>query len=251
VLNPEDFVRYVTDVRGLNVKAFRVPETVIMIYGRELFDRLVELTNAKKPEVWLYDPEFFPIRYGEVSSKGVTLIRPGIGAPSLVFIIEELIACGGKTFLLIGFAGSLQKHVNIGDFVVGTSAIRDEGTSYHYLARDVRVSASKELTDVLMKCCNKHGVKFHSGTVWTTDAPYRETRRKVLRHQRQGVLCVEMETAALFSLAVYRGVKAGSLLRISDSIAELRPTLAWWDSPILKQIEEKVALIILDAIKTV
>jgi len=221
-----------------------------MIYGEKLFDQLLKLSNAEKPKVWIYNPDSFPIRFGRIKNKDVTFIRLGIGAPALAMHMEELIACGGRKFILTGFAGSLQKHVDIGDFVIGTDAIRDEGTSYHYLSRNIRASASKELIEALVKCCRKHGITFHCGTVWTIGAPYRETRRKVLRYQRQGVLCVDMETAALFSLAIYRKVMAASLLKISDILAELKWTNGF-DTQKLKLAEEKTVPIVIDTIKTI
>ena len=250
VINPKEVVRNVANRRGLDTKSFQIPEIVIMVYGKNLFGQLLKLSNAEKPKVWIYNPDSFPIRFGRIKNKDITFIRPGVGAPALVMHMEELIACGGKKFVLTGLAGSLQKHVDIGDFVIGTDAIRDEGTSYHYLSRNIRASASKELIEALVKSCREHDVTFHSGTVWTIDAPYRETRRKVLRYQRQGVLCVDMETAALFSLAIYRRVMAASLLRISDSLAELKWTNGF-DTQKLKKADEKTAPIIIDTIKTI
>lgn len=250
VINPKELVRNVARRRGLELKSFQVPEIVIMVYGEDLFDQLLKLSNAEKPKVWLYNPDSFPIRFGRIKNKDVTFIRLSIGAPALVMHMEELIACGGKKFILIGFSGSLQKDVDIGDFVIGTDAIREEGTSYHYLSRNIKASGSKELIEALLKSCRKHDVTFHSGTVWTIDAPYRETRRKVSRYQRQGVLCVDMETAALFSLATYRRVMAASLLRISDSLAELK-WRSGFDAQKLKLAEEKTAPIVIDTIKTI
>jgi len=250
VVNPEDFVREAADRIGLDVKSFQVPEIAVIVYGESLFSRLLKLSNAEKPGIWLYKQNgSFPVRFGKVGDKDVALTSPGVGAPAVVVRMEELIACGGKKFILAGWAGSLQKNVNIGDFVVGTDAIRDEGTSHHYLPKNVKASASKEISEALMKSCHKHGVTFHSGTVWTIDAPYRETRRKVLMHQRRGVLCVEMETAAILSLAIYRKVMAGSILIISDSLAELR--WSGFDAQKLRQAEAKAAHILLDAIKAI
>ena len=148
----------------------------------------------------------------------------GIGAPVAIVVLEELIVQGIRRFLSIGTAGSLQKHVAIGDIVVCDRAIRDEGTSHHYLPPEKYATASPAMTARLQAALQSTGTPYTVGTSWTIDAPYRETVAEVRHYQAEGALTVEMEAAALFAVAQYRGVEMGSLLTISDSLADLK-----WD----------------------
>ena len=140
-------------------------------------------------------------------------------------VLEELIVQGIRRFLSIGTAGSLQRDLGIGDIVVCDRAIRDEGTSHHYLPPDTYAHASPAATARLVDALQATGTPHSVGTSWTTDAPpYRETIAEVRHYQAAGVLAVEMEAAALFAVAAYRGVEMGALLTISDTLGDLK-----WD----------------------
>jgi len=107
------------------------------------------------------------------------------------------------------------------DVVVCERALRDEGTSYHYVQPSKYAYASAEMTERIVKSLDNLGVTYMVGTSWTTDVPYRETAEEVKRYQKEGVLAVEMEASALFSVAAFRNVEMGAVFTISDSIAEL------------------------------
>lgn len=145
----------------------------------------------------------------------------GIGAPVVATILEELIAFGVKNFISVGTAGSLQKNIAIGDIIVCEKAIRDEGTSHHYLKASKYAVASKEMVSKIKESLQRRGLLYHAGTSWTIDAPYRETVAEARQYQREGVLTVEMEASALFAIARYRKVKSGAVFTVSDSLAEL------------------------------
>jgi uridine phosphorylase len=145
----------------------------------------------------------------------------GIGSPIAAAIVEELIALGTKEFINIGTAGGLQKTNRIGDVVVCTEAIRDEGVSHHYLAPAPRVRPSSPLTDRLKGALTRAALTFDDGPTWTIDTPYRETVEEARHYQSQGVRTVEMEAAAVFAVAAYRRVSAAAAFVISDSLAEL------------------------------
>ncbi|MGD9183277.1 MAG: nucleoside phosphorylase, partial [Desulfobacterales bacterium] len=123
-----------------------------------------------------------------------SLSGPLIGAPYAAMVLETLIAWGVREIFFLGWCGSISEKVKIGDIIVPTSAIIDEGTSGHYQEDDNRISfPSERMVTRLQKALNRNRVKFHNGTIWTTDAVYRETRRKVQFYQRQEAIGVEME----------------------------------------------------------
>ncbi len=194
------------------------PEAVIMCYQSSLLAHILERHEVTSPVRgtyrhlhWLHETE------NRVAVAGGF----GIGAPAAVLILEALIVQGVRRFLSIGTAGSLQRHVAIGDIVVCDRAIRDEGTSHHYLPPEKYAHASPAMTTRLVAALQAADTPHHAGESWTIDAPYRETIAEVKHYQAEGVLTVEMEAAALFAVATYRGVEMGSLLTISDSLADL------------------------------
>jgi uridine phosphorylase len=144
----------------------------------------------------------------------------GIGAPSTATWVEELIALGARQVIGIGIAGSLREDLPVGSLVVCTKALRDEGTSYHYVPPSQYAYPSPTLTRELAKALRADKLPFVEGPSWTMDAPYRETVSEIRRWRKEGILTVEMEISALFSVARYRRVKAAAVFVISDIVHE-------------------------------
>ena len=115
-----------------------------------------------------------------------------------------------------------------------TEAIRDEGTSFHYLPPEIKVQSDPSLRDKLTEYLGRKEILHYVGPVWSTDAPYRETLGKVRRFRERGALCVDMETSAIFSLAKYRHVKAASAQVISDVLTESNWKLAFGHKAVVK-----------------
>ena len=149
----------------------------------------------------------------------VTLLHCGVGAPLAVGLLEEIIAMGCRAFVVCGGAGSLQPHVTLGRLVVVDSALRDEGTSHHYAPPSRHVEAHPEATALLKQTLTGHGVPFVPGRTWTTDAPFRETPAKIQARRQEGCLTVEMEAAALATVAAYRGVPLAQVLYGGDDLS--------------------------------
>ncbi len=150
----------------------------------------------------------------------------GGGSPLVVELAEEFAVMGAKRMVLMTWGGALQPDLKAGDIVVCSQAIRDEGTSYHYLSPAKYVSASEDLVNCLVDAIRARGGRCATGVTWTTDAPYRETEEEVLQYQAEGVKTVEMESAGLFTVGQVRGVQAASVVVIMDSLANYR-----WQAP--------------------
>ena len=135
--------------------------------------------------------------------------------------MEELAALGTSAVVSGGTAGSLQRDLKPGDLVLCEAAVRDEGVSHHYLPPGRLAVAPAGRTAALGAAMRQAGHQFRTGTSWTIDTPYRETIDEVRHYQAEGVLCVEMEAAALFAVAQVRGLQLASAFVISDSLAEL------------------------------
>jgi uridine phosphorylase len=147
-------------------------------------------------------------------TQGVAIYRAYPGAPASGMLMEEIIASGAKRVLMLGLAGSISPKVRMGDLVLPTWAIREEGLSYHYLRPEVEPKPSPRLASSLRR--SLRDVPFHEGGVWTTDAVFREVPSKVRRYAERGALAVEMECSALMSIAMYRKVEFAALLTITD-----------------------------------
>jgi len=152
-----------------------------------------------------------------------SLSGPLIGAPYAAMVLETLIAWGVRKILFLGWCGSISTKAKIGDIIVPTSAIIDEGTSGHYKEDDQRMSfPSEAMVARLRAVLDQKSLKYHHGRVWSTDAIYRETRDKVEHYQRQDVIGVEMEISALFTVAQFRKVDMGAMVVVSDELAAFK-----------------------------
>jgi uridine phosphorylase len=149
----------------------------------------------------------------------VAFFQPGVGAPLASFFIEEAIDYGCRAIIACGGAGALDDDLALGHPVFVSAAVRDEGTSYHYLPHSRLIEASPAIVAAVETVLKRAGVPFATGTTWSTDAVYRETREKVSLRRAEGCITVEMEAAALLAVARFRGVGLGQILYAGDSLA--------------------------------
>lgn len=149
----------------------------------------------------------------------VAVVHPGVGAPLAVAFLEELIAMGCREFILCGGAGVLNQEIAVGHLVVPDRAVRDEGTSYHYLPPSREVAAHPEAVSAITQTLDAHDIPYVQGKTWTNDAIYRETPGKVARRREEGCITVEMEAAACFAVAQFRGVRLAQLLYGGDDVS--------------------------------
>ncbi len=216
MFTPREYLAYLKK-RG-KYPHFKPPIGVIFCYQKELIEYI--LKYHKTTRVDGFNSEMYLLN--ETDGRIAIIGKFGIGSPSVVTLLEELIAFGVKKFISIGTAGTLQKEIKVGSLIVCEKAIRDEGTSHHYVKTGKYAYPSKELTQKIKSSLQNQHLPFVSGTSWTIDAPYRETVAEAKQYQKEGVLTVEMEASALFTVAKYRAVELGAIFTISDSLAELK-----------------------------
>jgi len=187
----------------------------------------------------------------EQGDKGISFAGPYIGAPYGVMILESLIAKGAEKIIVFGWCGSLSEEAAIGDIIIPDSALSDEGTSRNYMeAADSfpLVSPSKILTSRIMKEMELKDMPFKTGTIWTTDAIYRETGKKVDFFKKKNAIAVEMECSALFAAANFRQKEIAAVLVVSDTVSS-----SSWDpgfrNPAFKKGRQKGVQLILDLLR--
>ncbi len=147
---------------------------------------------------------------------------PFLGAPQAVIGLEQIIARGGMRVWVLGWCGSLQHDIKVGALLVPEGAVSEEGTSSHYISGGRIPAPAREMAERICAEASLRGIEIRKGSVWTTDALYRETASKVASYQRGGLLAVEMEMSALLTVAAYRGISLAGLLVVSDELASLK-----------------------------
>jgi len=170
--------------------------------------------------------------------EGWIAVRSPYGASGTVMLLEELVVFGVRRAVFLGYCGSLQERIDIGDIVLPLEAIREEGTSYHYLPKGEKSCPDLTIQNRLSNWLGKTGLPCFRGTIWTTDAPYRETSQKVRGYCAEGVLGVEMEMAAAFAFGRVKEISIGSVLLVSDKVRE-KAWHAGFFSPKLQSTREK------------
>jgi DeoD family purine-nucleoside phosphorylase len=158
---------------------------------------------------------------GSFEGQPVSVQATGMGSPSLAIVLEELIELGVRRFLRVGTCGSLQQGLGHGELVLALSAVPADGTSPTYTDGEPHVPTGDwDLLHGVVHAAKELGEKLQVGPIVSTDVFYDPDPERHLRWSRRGLLAVEMEAAALFTIAGLRGVQAGCLLAVSDTVIE-------------------------------
>ncbi len=155
----------------------------------------------------------------EHNGSSLAFFQPGLGAPLSAAFLEEVIEGGARVVVACGGCGALSGDLALGHVIVVTSALRDEGTSFHYAPASRIIEADAGVVGQLERLLAGRSVPYRTGRTWSTDGFYRETRGKVARRRDEGCLTVEMEASALIAVARFRGIRFGQLLYAGDSLA--------------------------------
>jgi uridine phosphorylase len=199
-----------------NVPQGIVPPLCILEFDGDLTDWLVQEGVAKPFRSWVcFHTSMFAM---EIEGLACGIIARTIGGPYAVLIAEQLQAAGAKIIIGLTSAGRLASDLPLPCLVVVTSAIRDEGTSYHYLRPGSEVACPSGITSLLQRELPATGWTTRSGKVWTTDAPYRETAAQLEGWARAGALAVEMQAASLFAFGHARQASVACVAMVSNAI---------------------------------
>jgi uridine phosphorylase len=212
------------------IKPRDMPEHAVICFFREVVDKVIAEHDAKilVNNNWEDGPH--PIYEISHKNRRLAFFHPGVGAPIAAGLLEESIAFGCRRFIACGGCGVLEKGIGVGDLVVVSSAVRDEGLSYHYLPPGREVIANEAGVNALVKTLNERGIPHRPGKTWTTDAPYRETPDIIARRKGEGCLVVEMEAASMMAVAQFRGVVFGQVLYGGDDLSGVEWDNRGWQS---------------------
>jgi len=201
------------------IKPIDAPEHCVVCFFAEVINKLAQEHKAKVIARQKSAMGTHPLFELDVEGKRLAVFHPGVGAPLAAALLEEVIARGCRKFIACGAAGVLDRDIAVGHVIVPVAAVRDEGTSYHYLAAAHEVRASAKGVAAIKRVLRKHSVDYIVSKTWTTDAFYRETPAKVKRRRAEGCLTVEMEAAAFFAVAKFRRVVFAQMLCGGDDVS--------------------------------
>lgn len=208
VINPEDIVK----------KSDNFPKVAIACYSKILFDKIVlecegkkigELSNTVGKKI-IYEIEY--------SNKKMAIFNIGAGAPMAATDIEDIHEMGAEKFVIFGNCGVLDKDIEDCSIIIPTEAIRDEGTSYHYMVPSRTVKVNEKYHQEFCNLLDEMGYSYTEGVTWTTDAFYRETRDKVKKRKNEGAKVVEMEASAIQAVCNFRGIDLLTFFYAGDNL---------------------------------
>ncbi|MFQ6724140.1 MAG: nucleoside phosphorylase [Clostridia bacterium] len=208
VLNP--------DVFQSKVEGF--PKIAMSIFDKELVKEIEQKYNAKQIGIIKSMTKDYPVYKINVGGTDIAFYQTPVGAAAAVGNFEEMIVMGVKSLLLVGCCGCLDAEIEDYSIIIPTSALRDEGASYHYLPASDEVEINKKCVNIIEDFMKLKNINYRKGKTWTTDALYRETKDKVEMRKKQGAITVDMECSAMASVAKFRGVNFGQFFYAADNL---------------------------------
>lgn len=195
----------------------KVPMGCLLDFDGELLDYLVATGQAEMEPAW---PCFHTRLYRwRVNGTELGVVGGTVGAPFAVLVAEELFALGCKALVSISSAGLIAENLQPPLFLLIDRALRDEGTSYHYLPPERFAPASPSLVEAVALRLADADLPFSRGSSWTTDAPFRETSEIIAARRKEGVIAVEMEAAALLAMGASLTKPVVCLAHITNTMA--------------------------------
>ncbi len=205
--------------RQKNIIQNNIPEICVLDPDGDLL-RYAQLHGASLCTSWAcYHTQMFVLEHGGLS---FGIIGNAVGAAFAVLLAEQAFASGCKLLISLTSAGQITPVEQQGPyFVLIERALRDEGTSYHYLPPSRYAEALPTLISKIAAAARVAGVSLHVGASWTTDAPFRETATAIQAARADGILAVEMEAAALYAFGTARGKRVVCIAQITNQMGQI------------------------------
>ena len=216
VFTPENLLREAR--RQKRIAKGRVPEICVLDPDGDLVRHLRNKGVANLCAAWAcYHTELFEFNTG---GERLGVLGCAVGAPFAVLVAEEMFASGCKLVVSVTSSGQILPVRATPYFVLVTRALRDEGTSYHYLPASDYAEIRPDVLRLARRALSRCGVAIEEGGVWTTDAPFRETKEAIALARKERLLAVEMESAALYAFASARRRPVLCLAHVTNCMAK-------------------------------
>ena len=194
------------------------PEVTVSCFSWHLFKSVLSWFDTVKIAEIHSAVSLNPVYRVEYKGKEFALFQSMVGEPLCVSQYEDLMAMGSKRLILLGNCGVLDKSIEDCGIIIPTAALRDEGTSYHYMPSGDIIPVNKKYREEFKQVLSECGYPYVEGITWTSDACYRETREKVRRRKEQGAICVEMECAGMQAVCDFRGTEFFQFFYAGDNL---------------------------------
>ena len=214
----DDNVRAIINPEDVMERLEGCPETIITCFAEDLIKHAVELYDARHIADLYTANGLLPLYKAIIDDCEIGIIMSKVGAPAVVCQYEELYALGVQKLVIFGTCGVLDRTIDECGVIIPDCAVRDEGTSYHYIAVGDEIEVNVGSFAMMLDFFKSSGVKYISGKVWTTDGIYRETPDKMRRRREEGCICVDMECAAIAALAQFRNRTAVQFFYAADNL---------------------------------
>jgi uridine phosphorylase len=200
IFEPENLLREAR--RQKNLPGSAVPEICLLDPDGDIVRALLKSGRSRRSAGWAcYHTDLYQFEHG---GEKLGIIGCAVGASFAVLLAEQLFASGCRLLISMTSAGQVVEQGSPPYFILIDRALRDEGTSYHYLPPAEFAEADRGLVEAAMKAFTAARQPMHCGASWTTDAPFRETAAAIERCRTRNILAVEMEAAGLYAFAKAR-----------------------------------------------
>ncbi|HSF86536.1 MAG TPA: nucleoside phosphorylase [Acidimicrobiia bacterium] len=198
--------------------SIEIAPRAIITWMTDVYESVIAEHRVVERHLFQAESAHHPILEITYAGTPLVVVNAGVGAPLSAALFEVLIALGCTTFMACGSAGGLVAECPPGTVIVPESSVRDEGVSYHYAPAASLAVHDPEMQSALAAACRGAGFSVDRGSTWTTDALFRETRTKVADRIARGCVAVEMEAAALATVAQFRRVRLGHAVYVADTL---------------------------------
>jgi len=213
VFLPENLLREAR--RQKNVPDCPIPSVCVLDPDGDLVTYLSNQGLTEKNKCWAcYHSHLYTV---DLDGVQIGIVPCIVGSSYAVLVAEQLFVSGCELLISVTSAGVINQTPELKRFALITEAVRDEGTSYHYLPKEAKAVISPNLLTQLSMA--EQELWFHTKS-WTTDAPYRETEKAIEAMKEQGATCVEMEAAALYAYGIAKQKKIICFAHLTNTMAQ-------------------------------
>ena len=199
---------------------YHFPQKAVMLFMEPEIDDFVAHNECEVIGKFVNVTKDFYVYKTQINNMDITFVQAPLGGAGAVQIMEQLIAGGVKEIIAAGCCGALVEDTE-GSFFVPKAALRQEGTSYHYLPPSREIELDTVPIKAICRVLENAGLSYKICKTWTTDGFYRETKEMVQYRKSEGYSVVEMECASMAACAKMRGVLFGQVLFTADSLADV------------------------------
>lgn len=195
------------------------PEICVSTFSENIIQKFSSLDSTEKIAELYTANGILPVYKIRYKNTDIAFYLSRVGAPACVVGFEEIVAMGAKKFVLFGSCGVLDDDKVKDSIIIPVSAIRDEGTSYHYIAPSPEIEADAHSVQTLENVLTSCGYPYVKGKTWTSDAIYRETISTIQERKQEGCLVAEMECASMLAVSKYRHIPFIQFLYGADNLS--------------------------------